>query len=175
MIWFLSILLVCLGLLLWLPIRLDIDTQKQLYKAEWQGIFAFRGQPEESGWRWYFKLFFWEREWKFEKKETKKGPESPKKAPKTQKRGKSFSIRQAIGMVRQVLRAIRLEHLRVNWDTGDFVLNAWLYPVFRAASRGKRQLYINFLGEQELAIRLQTRLGLLAIAALRVFINSKNY
>jgi hypothetical protein len=66
-----------------------------------------------------------------------------------------------------------MEHLRINWDTGDFVLNAWLYPAFRMASRGQRQLYINFRGEQTLAIRLQTRLGALAVAGMRVIFTIK--
>ncbi len=168
-------MLLLFGLLLWLPIRLEIDTEQQIYRVSWQGIFAFWVVPEQERWRWFFSVFFWQKEWNPSQYQAKIEKPAKKKKPSVQKRKFPFSIQMGQAIIRNILRAIKIQRFRVNWDTGDFVLNAWLYPAFRMASRGNRQLFINFSGEQKLAIRLQTRLGLLAIAALRIFINTKNH
>jgi len=174
-IWILLSLLLLFGLILWLPIRVVIDTEQATYRVSMQGIFAFWLIPEAERWRWFFQLFFWQKEWSPGKKEAKKVLDPPKKKPSGIKRKSRFSTKMIRALFMNLRRAIQVQQLRINWDTGDFVLNAWLYPAFRMLSRGNRQLYINFLGEQAMVIRLQTRLGLLALAAMRVFINSKNY
>lgn len=174
-IWFLLFILLLFGLLLWLPMRVVIDTQQNVYKFSWQGIFASWVVPEKEGFRWFFRLFFWQKEWLPDKKQTKKENSTQNKKSTGTKQRFRFSIKFIRALTRNLTRAIKVQRLRVNWDTGDFVLNAWLYPAFRSASKGKRQLFVNFMGEQDLTLRLQTRLGYLAIAAVRVFINYKNY
>jgi hypothetical protein len=139
-----------------------------------QGVCAVWVVPGEQRWRWFYKVFIWENEWNPFKTVQKRAPISSKKKPSGTKRKSTISIKMIRVLYTNLKRAIKVKQLRVNWDTGDFVLNAWLYPAFRMLCRGNRQLSINFLGEQVLVIRLQTRLGLLAIAALRVFINSTN-
>lgn len=175
MIWILLFLVLLFGLIFWLPIRVEIDTEQPNYRVSWQGIFAFWAMPGEQRWRWFFRVFFWQKEWDPSKKEAKKASDSPKKKPSGAKRKSRFSIKMMRALFKNLLGAIKVQQFRINWDTGDFVLNAWLYPAFRMLSCGNRQLYINFLGEQAMVIRLQTRLGLLVLAAMRVFINSKNY
>ncbi len=171
--WLLILLLLLFSLLLLLPIRVEIDTEQEIYRASWRGIFICWVVPQEERWRWYVQLFFWQMEWKPGATPSPKEPPPAKKKPVTARRKSSFSIRQARAIFKNLWRAISMEHLRLNWDTGDFVLNAWLYPAFRLASQGQRQLFINFFGEQTLAMRLQTRPGLLVLAAMRVFLTLK--
>lgn len=172
LIWFLLTLVLLFALLFWLPIQVEIDTQQQIYRARWRGIFGIRALPEEERWRWFFRVFFWEKEWT-PGKEKKPEEKKPAKQKVAGKRKMPFTLRQGRALLRNLLRAIRIKRLHLNWDTGDFVRNAWLYPAFRMASRGKRQMFINFSGQQELAIQLQTRLGLLTMAFLQAFFTSK--
>lgn len=171
MIWILLLPILLLAVLLVLPIRLEVDTENNIYRGSVWGLGAFWVEPGEDRWHGYFKLFFWRQEVDWNKKQTLP-PKKPKAIP--EKRKLPFSIRQMRALFRNLLRAIKLQKLFVDWDTGDFVLNAWLYPAFRMASSGQRQLNINFFGTQILQLRLQTRLGALALAVLKVFINPKH-
>lgn len=167
--WFFFILVLLLSLLFWLPIRVEIDTAQQKYRVSWKGIFAVWCVPDEEGFHWFFQIFFWKTAWKTSPK-TPKTVNKPLKIEKTSsKSAVRFSAHKIRPLFRVFSKAIHIERLQVNWDTGDFLYNAWLYPVFRRWSRRKRQLFINFWGEQELAIILKTRLGLLVMAGLRVF------
>ena len=172
--WFLLLLMLLFCLLLWLPVRVEIDTALQKYRASWKGIFAVWCVPDEAGFHWFFQIFFWKTAWKTRAKTAQTTPEPVIEKRKSSKPGISFSIHKIRPLFRVFSKAIRIERLRINWDTGDFMYNAWLYPAFRRLSRGRRQLFINFFGVQELAIILQTRLGLLFWAGLRaVFILKK--
>ena len=167
--WFLLFLFLFFCLLFWLPIRVEIDTAQQKYRVSWKGIFAVWGVPDEAGFHWFIQIFFWKTAWKSSEKTPKTVTKPLKREKKASKSSLRFSIHKIRPLFRAFSKAIHIERFRVNWDTGDFMYNAWLYPVFRRWSRRKRQLFINFWGEQELAIILQTRLGLLLMAGLRVF------
>lgn len=170
MIWLLLFILALLFLLFWLPIELEVDTWQQRFEVRWVGILRFRLLPESERLRWFFRLFFWEKELFLEKgiskkKQVEKAAGKPKK--ETRKTNQRLSLKKGLALFRKLLGAFRLKRCRIDWDTGDFVRNAWLYPAFQMASRGQRQLSINFMGKQNVAILLQTRLGLMAGAALR--------
>ncbi len=164
MLWFLLSIFLLLVLLLWLPLELEIDTRHALYRARWLGIIAFRGLPDGEGWRWYFKVFFWEKEWKSGSRQS-----SPPKKKQTRKFKRRPSARQVWSLVKNLFRAVKVKRIRVNWDTGDYVWNAQLYPLFSSLNRQGRQLSINFIGREELEIHLQTRLWNIAGAILRSF------
>lgn len=169
MIWLILLLIFALGLLFWLPIRLEIDTVQNIYRANWYGLMSIWVAPDEEGWQWFFQVFRWK---KSLKRKSRLSQKSQKIAPKSKRNSKPvqrLNLHQALTLFRNVRNAIIVRRLRLNWDTGDFVLNAWLYPVFRRISRGPRQFFINFHGKQELSLLLQTRLGLLSIAALRAY------
>lgn len=165
MLWFFIILLLLLALLLWLPVWVEVDTERQVYMAKWKGIISIWGIPEEEGWKWYFQLFFWKRAF------PQGGNDHKKERRPSAKSKRRFSIKQALALGRNLLKTIKIKYVTLNWDTSDFVLNAWLYPVFRLVSQGKYRLNINFTGQQELAIQIQTRPGLIAFAVLKVFIH----
>ncbi len=172
-IWVLVIVFFLFALLLWLPIRVEVDTTQEVYMVSWQGVLSFWGKPEEEKWGWHLRVLGWPVSLKSEDNKPKGIQHQNKKEKPTHSKRSSFSFRQAKALLQYGWEAIQVKRLYINWDTGDFVLNAWLYPLFRQLSAGKRQLCINFKGEQDITIRLQTRLGLLALAAMRVFINSK--
>ena len=160
------------GLLLWLPIELEIDTQREIFEVRWQGIFDFRLLPDEGRWRREMRLFGWKTNWKTNVKTVAPAQKKQPK-PSSKKRRPPFSLRQGRVLVRQLWRAVRVRYFRINWDTDDFLLNAWLYPLCPLLSGERRQVSINFLGQHEVAILLQTRPGLLAWAALRAFFHTK--
>lgn len=166
MLWLLLILLLLSVLLLfWLPIQVKVDTEREVYRASWKGIISIWGIPEKEGWKWYFQLFFWKKNFEASKYTPKKERKPAKKV------SRKLSLKQVMALARNLISAIHIKYFNLNWDTSDFVLNAWLYPVFRLVSQGKYRLNINFTGQQDLAIHIQTRPGLIAFAVLKVFIH----
>lgn len=173
MIYFLLIILLLLTLVSYLPIEVEIDTEQDLYKAGWRGIMRVWGIPDEGRWRWFFRILCWQREWKPGADSSKRKSVQPKTQKPAGKRKGNFSLAKGRLLMRHMLRAIRLKRLKINWDTGDFLLNAWLYPVFQNISRPQRRLSINFKGDQVLVCHLYTRPGLLILAGLRYFFTIK--
>ena len=56
-------------------------------------------------------------------------------------------------------RAFRIKKLKVDIDTDDFTLNAWLIPVFSAVNSENIHLQVNFTGRQFLLLDLRITLG----------------
>ncbi|TNE68974.1 MAG: hypothetical protein EP344_00900 [Bacteroidetes bacterium] len=173
---FLITLVLLFNLVLWLPIEVEVDTRNDLYTARWRGLAGFRVVPGPERWQYFFRILFWEitfRPGAGKKREAREKVRKQEQKKASRKSKRSLSFRQMRLLLRNLQHAVRVRKLWINWDTHDFPLNARLYPWFRMFSRGRRQLFINFQGEQELAIHLQTRLGTLARAALPVLFISK--
>lgn len=69
--------------------------------------------------------------------------------------------------------AIKVKRLYVNWDTDNYLLNAYLYPFTHALRLKSGYLKINFAGRQDVDVLLQTRLCRLAWAYLQILFHSK--
>lgn len=172
MIWFLIVLFFLLGLLFWLPIELEVDTNNDVYRIQWRGIFGLRALPESTRWRFFFKVFFIEKEWRREAETVAAEKPAPRKA--TQKKSKStMSLKQGWQLVKNMLRSIEVRRCYIALDTDDFARNAVLFPVFFLLSNGRRRLIINFNGMQVIQLHLQTRLYRVVGAFLRTFIHPK--
>lgn len=105
-------------------------------------------------------------------KKTEREVKKPAKASK-RKRKSAFSVKQGLLLAKNMLKAIRIKRLWIDWDTGDFVVNAWLFPLVRLLNRRNVRFRINFIGNQEINIFLQTRLSRLGWAFLRTFLHHK--
>lgn len=167
--YFLLFLLVLVATLFLLPFRLILDTQKEYYMAGWGNLLRCWMVPEDAKWRWYLKIGWWENEldWKASKK-TKVTPK--KKAVKSKS---PFSPATGWALFKNLWRSILIKKLEVNWDFKDQVFNAYMYPVFYLLSGGRRSLYINFVGTQELNLSLQTNLFRIARAFWQTFVHPK--
>ncbi len=163
----LSVLLAGLILLLCLPVEVEVSTDDNLYRARWKGIFAFRVVPDMERWRFYWQLFFFEKEFRpGHKKQTEpQQPAGKKRSPLTP--------RQGWRLFRNLLRTIEVRRLRVNLDTDDFARNAILYPLLQALSQGNRQLSTNFHGDLELSMLLRVRPYRVAGALWQTFVHPK--
>ena len=67
-----------------------------------------------------------------------------------------------------LIRSFRIRNLHLDLDTEDFILNAWLIPVFSIINNENIRMRVNFEGSSSLALDLRTRLGTL----LWIFIKS---
>jgi hypothetical protein len=164
----LAVIFGLLTIILWLPLELEIDSQKDVYRAAWSRIIDFRMIPDEKGLNWVFRVF--NKKINISNFPQKSAPEQTKPVPKNRS---PFPTRLIWLMLKNLPRAFRIKHFRINWDTGDFIRNAHLYPLFYLWSNRRMQLGINFVGQQEVAIFVQTRLFSLAQAFLRAYFSYK--
>lgn len=109
------------------------------------------------------------------KKQSEPALQKRAKYGKAKRKMKWSEWKHLLGVIyRQIKKAIIVKRLHIDWDTDDFSLNAWLYPVFHRLNGHNRQLSINFIGTPTCGTPPYTRLGLLAAAGLKVYISSKN-
>jgi hypothetical protein len=153
MIWVAGILIFICLLLLWLllaPLQLEIDSRKPGAALKWVSIGNAAIWYEDEWWLSFRVLFFQK---KIRVASMKAGPKKaaarPLKKPKRRPKG-------LFKKIVRVLRTFRVKEYRLAVDTGDYVLNAQLYPLnFQAGLRN--HLLVNFTDENYLYIRIRNR------------------
>lgn len=183
MIWIFLVFLALLALLLWIPLVVEIDSEHDFFEVRWgrvvkaNMIFSTRGAfllIAFSGWKKEIALFPPAAQ-TAQKKQSEPALQKRARSGKAKRKMKWSEWKHLLGVIyRQIKKAIIVKRLHIDWDTDDFSLNAWLYPVFHRLNGHNRQLSINFMGRRHVALLLYTRLGLLAAAGLKVYISSKN-
>jgi len=58
-----------------------------------------------------------------------------------------------------MIRSIRIRKLSLEIDTDDFLLNAWLVPLFSSMNSENIQMRVNFEGSSSLFLDLRGRIG----------------
>ena len=158
MIWYIliSLLLIFLLWLMFIPVILYTNTERNRYLLTLPGIFRavvvpYEGLFQIRGW-----IFFIPFKFDLFKKRKRKEEPGPKKKKK-KRLWRSGNIRTMKG----ALRAFRIRRLEADIDTDDFTLNAWLVPVFSAVNKDNIHLQVNFEGHQSLLLDLRITLGAL--------------
>ena len=64
-------------------------------------------------------------------------------------------------MISSVIRTMRIRNLSLDIDTDDFLLNAWLVPLFSSMNSENIQMRVNFEGTSSLILDLRARIGTL--------------
>ena len=72
---------------------------------------------------------------------------------KKKKRNKGYGIRKMI----RLLRSFKIRQFYLNIDTGDVIKNAKLYPVFAFLNYSIGGFQINFMGKNQVVIRIENR------------------
>jgi len=148
--------------LLFIPIELYLNTNTNQCFLHLKGLVKARFENDEEELlrirvRFFFKNFHFY-------------PLRKLGAPKRQKLGvKKDKKHQGIKPKRilRLLKSFRIKKLSVNIDTGDYLLNARLYPVFAFLNYHKGNFNINFEGSNKMVLHLQNR----PIYIIKSFIN----
>jgi len=163
---FISLVLLIIGLILVVPIHLRIiwnDTDQQL-SLSWGSLLDTLVVPfAEEGYL-QIRFLFFKKKWPLSSLMTAT-PESSK--PKTRK-SKSWRPKHPIKIARRLWRSFHVLQFRLNIDTDDYVLNAYLYPAFKAiSSKRKMDCVVNFRGQTELLLVIENRLFRILYALFR--------
>lgn len=174
MIWIVIIILIT-GLMAWTlfgPVIIYLKTEANRYQLMLPGIFkAVIVQADElfqiRGWIFFIPYRF--DPFKGSKWRKKRKADHPGKREWLKLQSGNIQMMRSIQMMIDAFRSFRIRKLYLDLDTEDFVLNAWLVPVFSYINTDQIQLNVNFEGTSSLVLDLRTRLGSL----LWIFIKNK--
>ncbi|WP_146090662.1 hypothetical protein [Aureitalea marina] len=76
---------------------------------------------------------------------------------KNKRKKKGFGWKPSRNQINALLKAITLKELRIDLDTGNWVTNAKLYPVFWWMNRIKGEWQVNFEHHNAIRLRLRTQ------------------
>jgi len=162
-VWIILVVLLCLIIgILFTPIIIHIHSEKEIYFFQITGIIRIRVLLAENSFKLRITLFFipftidptrWTAKFL--------GKISTKKSPKKKK--ERFSLRKVrilIQFITRIIKSFKLKHLRINFDTDDFVVNAQLVPVLTCINNQNRNIFVsvNFIGENLIILTLKNRL-----------------
>lgn len=150
----LIILLVLITILLLTPIRFKIDSNKNIYLAEWKHLISAKVLLQNDEPIVQVKSFFWRKEFNLLKIKSSPSKTTQKKKKVSKQNKSKFNFRNKI---KPLLKSFQVRKFFINIDTNDYVWNAYLFPVFHFLKNEKRQLHINFQGNVEVLLDIQNR------------------
>ncbi|MCB9284946.1 MAG: hypothetical protein H6563_12790 [Lewinellaceae bacterium] len=161
-----SVFILLIATLLLLPLEVEVNSERGIYRADIRGLLYFRLLPGSKGWKVLLRLFWWERDltawiWRAGKR---------KKAKKPGKRVWKMRPATAWKNWRKLYRLIasfQFRRFRLIVDTDDFILNAYLFPIVNFLCRKNRYVAINFMGENSVDIYLTNRIWRVVWALIR--------
>ncbi len=153
------ILISAAGLML-MPFILYIDTRVLIVKFRWKGIGDAMLTYREEKWILMFRLLFYKKE--IELSELKSGT---KRKKKKKTRRKKIDVKKLVRKITHVVKSFRAPVCRLSLDTGNYVYNAWLYPVNHLMGGGC--FNINFYDENYLELELRNNLWRMVYAWFR--------
>jgi hypothetical protein len=154
------LLLLLIGYLLWMPIVLKIDTDTNEYYLQLKGLAkaSVLGDDKEVLKVKLNVLFLNFNYYPLRKiRASKKKKIASNKGKEDVKKKKNKNWTNEGRRAWRVLKTFEVKQLLVDLDTGDYVLNAKLYPVFFLLNRWEGNFAINFENKNRLALTVHNR------------------
>jgi hypothetical protein len=155
MTWILIIVILVLVLLCWLlfsPFQLELDTATSSARFTWWGIGAASVWYEE-GWWMYFRILFVHKKMRLNKRRGentgRRGKKRRNDADRRRGSKKQFPFYKMVNCV----KTFRIREWKLSIDTGDYSLNARLYPL-NFVPGFQHHLDINFMDRNDCSITI---------------------
>lgn len=131
------------------PIKFQVDTRIPEICFRWVSVGNARLVFEQNKWWLKISVLFFFKRWELEELILK----GKKKARKVRPGKKTKRVKWSRKFL-NLIRTFRVTHWQIAIDTGDYIRNAWLYPLnFHPVTR--HHLYLNFLGETYLLLEIR--------------------
>ena len=153
----LFILFALAAVFLSLPVVVEVNSERGVYLAGVRNFCYFQVLPGE--WRGVFRIAWWKREisWDW------LGKRRVRPAKKRRKIGPVTAGRKAW----RLLKSFRVRRFRLNIDTDDYILNAYLFPLFVFLNGENRRLAVNYQGLTVVDILVTNRVWKILWALIR--------
>lgn len=138
------ILIIVLCFILFTPLVIEIDSTRELYQVKLRGIvriwFAFNQGPLTI----YIKTLWWKKAINIP--DTGSHVDEAGKTPPVKRKTPRPSFSRVLNKAHAVAASFHLKVLYIDIDTGDFIINAWLFPLAWFMKNTNRKLQINYRG-----------------------------
>ncbi len=176
MVWWIIFILL-LSFFTWLivgPLILKINTSRNIYEIKLPGIFKGMIIPTDEFlvfkiWFAFIPITFDPLKQSIKKNKKPKKEKSVKKSTKKKSR-KKIQVIQIRKLIVRIFNSFNIKKLDMNIDTGDFILNAKLVPVFSAIHSEKRMMTVNFQEVNHLELIITNRLFNFIKIAIKTFV-----
>lgn len=156
---FIVLLLLIVSFLLFAPLRLCLNSRQQRYQISWAPLAVAQVIPAEDDLWIRVRILFWQRQWLLTRLmllAESRGKERPKQkkapAPKPEKKAKtSFSWKT----IKRLLASFRIHRFRIDLDTGDYLVNSWLFPLLYFIQTPRYGIRINYLGRTDIDLEIE--------------------
>jgi hypothetical protein len=164
----LTIFLIVIGAvvlyLLFAPVVLEIDSQKQVYQVRVSSLVRAALRITVEGWYINLQIAFWRKNIDLFNLPGRKPVREKKKARYKKKRHSGFSFREIMA----VLKSFRVREWKVILDTGDMALNGKLFPWFYLFSAVTgRSCRISFNDDTVIQLHIRNSIGRMLVAYIR--------
>jgi hypothetical protein len=165
-IWLISILLVLLLLISWIllaPLVIQLDTRIPEAGLRWKSIGQVKIWHDGEWWL-SMQLLFYRKTIRMDGR--KSNPKKNSTVPASGKQPKKRKISHLFTRIVRVITSFRVKEWKLVVDTGDYTRNAKLYPL-NFMPYTHEHLFINFNGENYLALQIMNRPWKILYAFLR--------
>lgn len=157
------------------PLQLEINSKKEKYRVRLYGYTSTRLITNRHEWMiriWIFFIPF--RYFPFRSGKRRESSNEGTKKSKSSKRKKKMRRRTNRAFIKKLPSCFKIKKLKVEMDTGDFPLNAQLFPLAQTISSGGRQVSINFENHNSIDLLIETRLYKILWITIQTFLINKN-
>ncbi len=161
MIFLIVLLIIITFIAVWLvvtPIKLIIDSTNNNYGIEWWGIGNLKVIPILNDFKLQISVLFWRKNIMLLEKSGQLAKKRATKNPRNSKRKKRKFNLSRIRFLK-ILKSFKIKVWQVNIDTGNVILNSYLFPFCYLLSNKKRNLIINYTGKTDVKIEFQNSIG----------------
>ena len=173
----LLLLLLLISWLLWARLVVCVNSYQRRYFVSFGGLITVKPVSNDQEFLLEVKLPFYrfqvdpfEKRSEKSKAKKKDKPATKKKSPREKGRQLNFAFYLKAGI--DALKTFTVKRLKLDVDTGDFVLNAKLTPVVVLLSRGPAEVQVNYMGRTDIWIEIEHQLVRLVPLVIR-FVRKK--
>lgn len=161
---------------MWAPLRLEVNSINGIYKIDWWPLASANCLPETGLDVVEVQFLFFRKQFKMMQlgKKQKTSTPPPVHPDKPRKRS-AMSVPEIFRLVSGLAKTFRVRQCRIWWDTDDYLINAWLYPVAHFRRSDAVQVLINFQGRRDVVLVVENRLGRVLWYLTKTFIFNKFY
>jgi hypothetical protein len=154
--WWLLIPAILIALLIFLlltPMVIDLNSETGKCELRWVGLGRMSIELREEAILLRFRLAGFTFYIDPTEKRKKKKPRNEKQ--EVEKTRSKMTLKAVIRKSKALLKSFHLQTFHCDWDSGDFMLNSWLFPLAHWLDPSHRHWNINFNGRKALTVQLR--------------------
>ena len=158
------------------PLQLELNSEEERYRVRLFGYTSARLITKGTEWMIRIRVLFVPFSYYpfRHRKKTDDNLEQKKNKTVSAGRRRRMGLRTGLALIKKLLGSFSVKKLIAEIDTGDYPLNAQLFPLAQAISTDGKEVTINFKNKNSIDLLIETRLYKILWIAVKTFLINKN-